>query len=576
MPQLVSAVVAALTCITMACEGGSPTGAEAELSARQAAGDRDWYVAPGGNNAATGTIGRPLASVNAAISRASSGDTIYLRGGTYHQTVTVDKDGLTIRAYGRERVVFDGTSAVSGWRKEGSYWVRDNWHHRFDHSPTYSWGAADSTEENWAFVNKSYPMAAWPDMVFVDGRRLSQVSSVAQVGPGRFAVDYANSKLYVGIDPTGREVRASTLDKAWTVRGRGTVMASMTVRGYASSVPHMGSVTLERPDIVLDRVAVVDNATTGISAIADGIRLRRVTSARNGMLGIHASGAYQLVMDRLKVVGNNVERFNQAPVSGGIKVHRSRHVTLRRSLISGNRGTGAWFDVSNYDVKVASNRIARNTGMGVFLEISDTAIVAGNVIVANGDHGLQVNNTGHVKVWNNAFLGNARPINIVQDGRLASAMSFPGYDPRRPTPDPTVPWVTRDVMVANNVVASPTPTGNCLLCVEDYTKLRSAEEMGVRANGNVYSRKAASQPLWVVVWSSGSYNPHVYETLREFKRATGQELRGVHTRRSVLTKAGWPTRYTRSLTSRVAQPLPADVARVLRRAASTRHLGPWR
>ncbi|WP_030434457.1 right-handed parallel beta-helix repeat-containing protein [Actinoplanes subtropicus] len=44
-----------------------------------------YYVAPGGSDSAAGTQSAPWASVAHAQSVASAGDTVYLRGGTYHR-----------------------------------------------------------------------------------------------------------------------------------------------------------------------------------------------------------------------------------------------------------------------------------------------------------------------------------------------------------------------------------------------------------------------------------------------------------------------------------------------------------
>ena len=65
-----------------------------------------------------------------------------------------------------------------------------------------------------------------------------------------------------------------------------------------------------------------------------------------------------------------------------------------------------------------------------------------------------------------------------------------------------------------------------MLCVEDYTQARSAEQMGVTANGNVYVRPNTSRPTYLVVWSRGRGNPAVYSNLTSFRAATGQEKSG--------------------------------------------------
>ncbi|MFV2096069.1 cellulose binding domain-containing protein [Micromonospora sp. LOL_014] len=72
-------------------------------------------VATNGNDANPGTVGAPLATLARAVTLASPGTTIAMRGGTYQfsTNVRIMKDGTaanpyTITSYNRERVVLDG------------------------------------------------------------------------------------------------------------------------------------------------------------------------------------------------------------------------------------------------------------------------------------------------------------------------------------------------------------------------------------------------------------------------------------------------------------------------------------
>ncbi|RQW02636.1 DUF1565 domain-containing protein, partial [candidate division KSB1 bacterium] len=47
------------------------------------------YIAPNGDDANPGTIAQPFATFSKAIAEAMSGDTIYVRGGTYNLTTTI-------------------------------------------------------------------------------------------------------------------------------------------------------------------------------------------------------------------------------------------------------------------------------------------------------------------------------------------------------------------------------------------------------------------------------------------------------------------------------------------------------
>jgi trimeric autotransporter adhesin len=518
-----------------------------------------------------------LRTIANAVRASSPGGTIVLREGAYHETVAIpDGKPLTVQSYPGEEVWLDGSTAVTGWRSQGQVWVKDGWTAQFDRSPTYTWGAADYAEANWTFINPAYPTAAWPDQVWINGEPLYQVSTIGEVRAGTFAVDYANNRLYVGSNPTGATVRASDLAQAITVRSAGSVLRGFGIRNFAPSVPHMAGVTLERPGIVAENLIISDFATTGLSAIAGNITVRNVTIQRSGMLGMHASTADNLLLDAVRVVGNNTEHFNQAPVAGGFKTAKSRHLIIRDSYFADNLAAGIWLDQSIYDSVLVSNDVVGNDWHGMFIEISAKTVVADNLIVDNGGDGIMVNNTSDAVVWNNTLVSNGRHVDLVQDSRRASDLSIPGHDPRQPMPDPTMTWLLGPASVGNNVMSGIQSGAVCLLCVEDYSHERSAAQMGVTADGNVYNRLAGGQPPWMVVWSRGAGDPAVYTTVSAFTAATGQEAHGLAVEGTpVANSDGVLTPALVAAESSVARPVPAVVAEAVNRPAGASHLGAW-
>jgi ankyrin repeat protein len=89
-----------------------------------------FYVATDGDDSSFGTREHPFKTVNTAIVAARSGDTIYVRGGTYRysHTVLVEKSGkqdkpIRISAYPGEKPVFDFSTAPGvGFIIRGAYW----------------------------------------------------------------------------------------------------------------------------------------------------------------------------------------------------------------------------------------------------------------------------------------------------------------------------------------------------------------------------------------------------------------------------------------------------------------------
>jgi len=76
-----------------------------------------YYVSTTGNNTNTGTIDSPFKTINFAVAKLVAGDILYVRGGTYVETVSVKVSGtssspITISAYSGELPVIDGQNTL--------------------------------------------------------------------------------------------------------------------------------------------------------------------------------------------------------------------------------------------------------------------------------------------------------------------------------------------------------------------------------------------------------------------------------------------------------------------------------
>jgi hypothetical protein len=80
----------------------------------------DYYVATGGNDSNPGTLASPWATIQHAADTVSDGDTVYIRGGKYHEVVTIDSlngspgSPITFMNYNSEDVIISGTLPVTG------------------------------------------------------------------------------------------------------------------------------------------------------------------------------------------------------------------------------------------------------------------------------------------------------------------------------------------------------------------------------------------------------------------------------------------------------------------------------
>jgi hypothetical protein len=580
-------LTASLAALVLAVPALSPTSAEAAASrpadtagslavgkARYAVPSGAVFASPSGSDANAGTQSKPVRTITRALALVPSGGTVVLRAGTFHEQVTISKAGVTVQNYPGEAVWLDGTVPVTSWQTEGSIWKHTGWTARFDSTPSFTKGQADGTAEGWKFINPSYPMAAHPDMVFRNGVSMRQVQDKAQVKPNTntFWLDTAASVLYIGANPSGAQMRATNLAKAISVRASGVNLKGFGVRRFGNSIWHIGGVTLEGTSNRMANMVVEQMATIGVGAINADAVFDHVTVRANGLLGIHAATSDRLRILYASVTSNNTEHFHTAPVSGGIKVGRLRTVTVSRSNLSGNLGPGFWADQSVYDSRLVSNNIDSNYGAGVFLEISAKAVAIDNLVTRNKGNGFKVNNTSDVRLWNNTVLANNRQINIVADSRLASNTDW-GHDPRHPN-DPTMTWVLGPVQLRNNVIGRAA-SGNCILCVEDYTFKRSAEEIGVSTARNLYNRPTGT-PQWHHVWSSGSTNPDVFNNLASFRRETGEEAYSLTYEGSMqVSLAGALNPTPRAAGVKASALLPSDLAKLVGQPTGARQMGVW-
>lgn len=507
-------------------------------------------VSPKGNDSAVGTAAAPVRTITAALRKVRNGGTIALRGGVYHESVIVPpQKRVTLQPYGSEAVWLDGAETVTGFRESGDVWVRSGWTQQLDASPTFVRGAPDGAAEGWKFIDPAHPMAAHPDQLWIDGKQLAQVSSRSKVTPGSFFVDAAADELVVGSDPNGRRVEASTLVSALSVRSEGSVVRGIGVRRYATSVPDMGTVIIAAKGVTLSNVTIRDNSTTGLYTWSEETTLSRVSVIANGLLGAGAAHADGLEIRGMLSSGNNRERFNRAPVSGALKIHSSSGVSVADSVFADNNGQGPWFDESNDGVVFAGNDSLRNTGNGLVFELSERAVIADNLVADNAINGIYIVNAGSASIWNNTAVGNERNIAVTQDARRSK--------------NPTIPWMSKNIVIANNVSAEP--EGTCLVCVDDFSRALVGSQMVTRAEGNFYHRASPTATRWFAIYSRGAAGPSEgFSTLADFTSATGREKRSV-----LVEQAASPVHDDYSLRSAtasrqasIAVPVPAQIADV--------------
>jgi trimeric autotransporter adhesin len=518
-----------------------------------------------GSSSGSGTITSPLKTMEAAVALARSGQTIVIRAGVYNETVTIPSTkSLTIQAYPKEAVWFDGSIPVTSWTASGSRWISGGWTAEF---------SRDIDGMNSRFIDPAFPNADRPDQLFLDGIQLTQVAGAGDVVPGTFAIDYASDTITLGTNPAGHAVRVSNKVQAFNVLSSGTTLQGFGVRNYATPYAQRAAVRMQNDNEIARNLVILDNAMIGLAISRNAGLIENVTTQRNGLLGIGINASYGLVIKNSVVKNNDLQRFKVAPVSGGIKITRSRGVTVVNNDVSNNFGSGIWCDESCYNMNVSGNTANYNQASGIILELSDTGIVANNQTVGN-DKGIQIYNTGNIRIFNNDIGGNTTfGIKLAQDERRNADPQYQGRDPRRTAllggTDPTVTWITQNIEVVNNTFGTG---GLFSIYGLDSKTHRSVDDMNVTITGNLFSSRASGGPHMVAWGGSDNHSLAYYETPQALAGAKNPSWVNAMTSANFAVQAlGGEEEAAAS----IAIPLPADVAKATGLPAGSKRIGSY-
>ena len=499
------------TPVTVAATAGAP----AEAPSFPVVAGAVW-VSPTGSDTAAGTRAAPLRTVARAVVAAPAGGMVVLRGGTYHEDVDVPyQKTLTIQNAPGETVWFDGSTALRTWTAEGGAWRSDGWTARFDR-----------TDPTGLVVTAAAPLSAWPEQVWRGGTALKQVADRASVKPGTFWIDTVASRVWVGDDPTGKEVRATDLREGLYVqKGEGSVVRGVGFRRYATSLARVAALKVFADDAVIDSVRVEGSATAGLSVSGSDITISHSSFTDNGQIGLHATKSDRLTLDGVVASHNNLEGFATGHHSGGAKFTTLQDLTVRNSRFEDNVGMGLWLDESVERATVSNSVMSGNSTNGFQLEISSGLVFAGNLVYDNAANGVRILDSSGAQIWNNVLSGNRSAIDLLDGPRVGTDLTVRGHDNRFPLPDADQTWEVEDITVSGNVMMSVPSTTKPLLGLDDARRVRSLASRRITVDRNTYWRPTATTPSWLANAADGSAMK-VGTSVRDFAARTGLELQG--------------------------------------------------
>jgi parallel beta-helix repeat protein len=261
-----------------------------------------------------------------------------------------------------------GARSVTDWTFSGGLWK--------------STGHARSVDGRAVPCETGYERCDEPQDLFVNNVPMRHVGTKAAVTAGTWYFDYAAATLWLGADPTGKNVELSVTEAAFRPTGSTVKVAGLRISKYANK-PQFGVVgrqgtapgwTIQDNEITLSHSVA---AVLGTNA-----RLIDNVISQHGGLGVKVLG------DGVVATGNRISDSGWAGQmatweGGGIKVSAT-NTTIARNCVKGNRGPGLWGDKGARGVVFDSNTVFDNFTQGIFYEISENATIKNNRVGNNG------------------------------------------------------------------------------------------------------------------------------------------------------------------------------------------------
>ncbi len=503
------ALLLSLAAVAFAAPSGGPYGPQARRYELPAGAGKVHFVAPDGRAEADGTSLATPTTLGAALARANSGDAVVLRGGVYRTGNLMLNQGIVIQPYADERPIIKGTEVAKDWVALRNGLWRTAWTKLFPARPADWWRREREGMRT--------PLHRFNnDMVFVDGKPLQSAGWEGEVGPGSFYIDYENGQVYIGVDPAQRLVEITAFDGALSrvtgeVHGKKSDQKGYTLRGltftqYAYRALEVEGREPEGPadpttfgkDVV--GTTLEDCEITHCSRVAgyfrgDGFTLRRCRVSDTSTEGIYLLSGSDGLIEKCVFARNNVEKIT-GYYPAAVKIFNQTHrVVCRDNLVMEQPDSnGIWYDVGNVDGVFVDNWV-QDCQDGFFYEISQRAIVAGNVFV-NCENGVRSLNSSEVRVYHNTFVDS--PATFERDGRSAVGDHFGWH----PATGPAVDQRDRHVLLGNLFVARPGYAKPLLRAEQGKTLAGQLTRAQLSAaDDNVYIRLASANCEPLVRWA---------------------------------------------------------------------------
>ena len=307
----------------------------------------------------------PGTDIQALIDANPSGTSFCLRSGTHRLSHPIVPKSYN-RLVGEPGAILNGSKVVSTFTQAGPYWVAA--------------GQTQQVAPSGSCV-AGYDGCALPEGVFLDDRNLWQVTALAQLTPGTFFFDYANDRIYLADNPSGRKVEASTVSHAligYDSAQSNVTISNLTIEKFTNA--EGATVRTGRAWIVQSNEIRLNHGA-GVFANSSSL-IQDNDIHHNGQYGVVGSAEGAVVASN-EIAFNNTEGFDPKWNAGGTKFGGTVGLRLLNNFVHDNNGPGLACDGNNQSTLYEGNTIRGNTGPGIVHEISYNATVRSNRVENN-------------------------------------------------------------------------------------------------------------------------------------------------------------------------------------------------
>ena len=337
----------------------------------------------------------PGTLIQAVVERAGIGASFCLKNGV-HRAQAV-RPLPKQKFYGEGRTVMNGSRVLTGFRREESFWVLN----------IQLQGSRKHGE-----CLPSAPICDRPEALFIDDRPLTRLPSRNGLASGKFYIDYASGKIYLGEDPANRKVEFTVAAFAFESMAADVLISNITVEKFASAAQKGAIHSREGTRWTIEKCEARLNSGAGLS-VGTGSLVRNCNIHQNGQIGIEGNGN-DIRIENNRIWSNNIYGFDATWEAGGVKIALSDGVTFRGNHVYDNDGPGLWCDIDCRNVLYEENLVEGNQDVGIFHEISFKAVIRKNVLRRNG-----LGNRGWF--WGADILLSASEDVVVSDNTLTTA-----------------------------------------------------------------------------------------------------------------------------------------------------------